>query len=154
MIIIVAVVIGVCRVYTRQANLRRAVVVSNAPETATVLTTTTQNNASQAPHAFNPLAAYGGYATPAENTAPPSYPTTGYHTTGFPPTGYSTTGYPTTGYPTTGYTTTGYPTTGYTTTDTGYPTTGFPPTGYSTTGYPTTDYPDTGYPSAPPPYPA
>ena len=105
-IIIVAVVVGVCRVFTRQANLRRAVVVSNAPATFTVVMTTTQNNTSQAPPAFNPSAADGGYATPAGSMAPPSYPATDYPTTGYPTTGYPTTGYPTTGYPTTD---TGYP---------------------------------------------
>ena len=139
MIIIVAVVIGVWRAVTRQANLHRAVVVSDAPETTTLVTITTQNNT---PPAFNPLAAYDGYASPAGNAAPPCYPTTGYHTTGFPPTGYSTTGYPTTGCTTTCSPTTGYTTTGYST------------TGYPKTDYPDTGYPDTGYPSALPPYPA
>ena len=91
-IIIVAVVIGVCRaVFTRQANLRRVVVVSNAPATFTVVMTATQNNTAQAPPAFNPSAADGGYATPAGNMAPPSYPATGYPTTGYPTTD---TGYP------------------------------------------------------------
>ena len=109
MIIIVAVVVGVCRAYTRQAKLHRAVVVSNAPATTTVVPTTTQNNTYQAPPAFNPSAAYGGYATPAGNMAPPSYPATGYLTTGYPTAGYPTAGYSSTGYPTTGYPPTGYP---------------------------------------------
>ena len=64
-------------------------IVSNAPATTIVyvVTTTTQKNTSQAPPAFNPSAAYGGCATPAGNTAPPSHPTTGYPTTGYPTTG-------------------------------------------------------------------
>ena len=96
-IIIVAVVMGVCgMVYYQHASSHRAMV---APATNTVvMTTPNQNYTPQMPPAFNPSAAagYGGYIT----TAPPSYPTTtGYLTTGYPNTGYLTTGYLTASYP-------------------------------------------------------
>ena len=88
MAIILAVVSVVCRaVFIRQAYLRRAVqtaVTTSAPETATVVMENIRNNTSQAPPALNPSAAYGGYTTPAGNTAPPSNPATGYPTTGLP----------------------------------------------------------------------
>ena len=77
----VVVVICVCRsVLIQRANLRRAVqtgVATSDPETTPVIMANIKNNKSPA---FNPSAAYGGYATHAGNITTPSYPapTAGY----------------------------------------------------------------------------
>ena len=71
------------RYYVITQGHGRIRVVGNVPAetTGTVAITMTENNTSQIP-AFNPSAADGGDAPPPGSVAPPSYPATGYPTTG------------------------------------------------------------------------